>query len=98
MSSLLASSKEAAAIRVAINDDTIVVDLTDGRSVTVPISWYPRLVHATAEERSHWEPLGGGEGLHWPDLDEDIRVASLLEGRPSGESQESLRKWLAGRL
>ena len=97
MSSLLASPKEAAAVRVSISDDAIVVDLIDGRTVTVPISWYPRLLHATAEERCHWEPLGHGEGLHWPDLDEDIRVASLLEGRPSGESQESLGKWLAGR-
>jgi hypothetical protein len=70
------------------------VDLADGRSVSVPITWFPRLAHGTSKERGHWRFIGGGEGIHWPDLDEDIRVASLLEGKRSGETQESLRRWL----
>jgi hypothetical protein len=82
---------------VAVSEDLLTVDLTDGRSISVPISWYPRLVHGTAEERNNWELLGGGVGIHWPDLDEDISVQGLLAGRRSGETQKSLEKWLASR-
>lgn len=79
---------------VAISDDTLTVELTDGRSISVPIAWFPRLSHATPEERNHWRLIGGGHGIHWQDLDEDISVEGLLNGRPSGESQTSLQKWL----
>ena len=89
--------KDAAAQMIVVQDDRLVLELTDGRSVAVPLSWFPRLVHATPTELNHWRMIGKGEGVHWPDLDEDISVASLLEGRPSSESAESLRKWLQGR-
>ena len=82
---------------VVIHEDSIGVELGDGRIVTVPIGWYPRIAHASEEERTNWRLIGGGRGIHWPDLDEDISVENVLAGRPSGESQESLKKWLAGR-
>jgi hypothetical protein len=82
---------------VSVTDDALVVELVDGRTISIPLAWYPRLVHATAEERSHWRFIGRGEGIHWPDLDEDVSVAGLLAGRPSGESQRSLGRWLASR-
>ena len=82
---------------VTVSGDVLTVDLADGRSISVPVSWYPRLVHGTPKERSKWELLGGGVGIHWPDLDEDISVQGLLMGRRSGETQESLQRWLASR-
>ncbi len=82
---------------VRITSDTLRVDLTDGRSVSVPLAWFPRLVHATREERNNWRLIGRGQGIHWKDLDEDISVEGLLAGRPSGESQASFKKWLAVR-
>ena len=91
------SAANVIAQEVSVGEDTLAVNLADGRSVTIPISWFPRLAHGTPEERSHWRLIGNGEGIHWPDLDEDIRVASLLEGRRSGETQESLRRWLERR-
>ena len=87
----------ARAVRVRVSGDAIAVDLEDGRTVTAPVSWYPRLQHASARERSHWQLVGRGEGIHWPDLDEDLSVAGLLAGRASGESQTSFNKWLAAR-
>jgi hypothetical protein len=81
----------------AVSDDTLSVDLVDGRTIAVPTAWYPRLAHASDEERSHWRLIGHGEGIHWPDLDEDVSVDSLLFGRASGESQASLKRWLEGR-
>jgi hypothetical protein len=74
-----------------------MVGLRDGRTVIVPLRWYPRLVHGTASQRRRWQLIGRGEGIHWPDLDEDISVAALLAGRASGESQGSLRRWLRSR-
>ena len=82
---------------VTVTDDVLTVELTDGRSISVPISWYPRLVHGSAEERHKWELLGGGVGIHWPGLEEDISVQGLLAGRRSGETQASLQRWLEGR-
>jgi hypothetical protein len=87
----------ALAQHVTVTDDTLVVDLVDGRTVSVPISWYPRLAHATPSERSNWRLIGRGEGIHWSDLDEDISVVGLLAGRASGETQSSLRRWLESR-
>jgi len=89
--------REALVQTVSINDDALIADLVDGRTITVPLAWFPRLAHATPEERSDWRVIGSGEGICWPALDEDISVESLLAGRPSGETQESLGKWLAGR-
>jgi len=69
----------------------------DGRTVTAPLAWYPRLLHGTAKERANWRLIGGGEGVHWPDLDEDISVENVLLGHPSGESQRSFKQWLETR-
>jgi hypothetical protein len=80
-----------------VTGDALSVDLADGRTLTVPLAWYPRLVHGTPEERSHWQPAGGARGLYWPDLDEDVSVANLILGRQSGESQGSLQRWLEAR-
>jgi hypothetical protein len=86
--------REALAQSVKVTDDDLVADLLDGRTITVPLTWFPRLAHGTAEERSNWRLIAGGKGIHWPDLDEDISVARLLAGRKSGETQESLARWL----
>jgi len=83
---------------LTVSDDTLCVDLSDGRSIAVPLAWYPRLLHATPAERKHWRLVGRGLGIHWGDLDEDISVEGLLAGKPSGESQASFSKWLAKRL
>ena len=88
---------EIRANRVEIDQETLKVDLVDGRSVSVPLAWYPRLMHGTHEQRSNWRLIGAGEGLHWPDLDEDISVENLILGKPSGESQRSFKQWLAER-
>lgn len=77
-----------------VNDDTLSVDLSDGRTISVPVAWYPRLSHGTSEERGHWRLIGNGRGIHWPDLDEDISVENLLAGQPSRESQTSFKRWL----
>lgn len=82
------------ATRVEVSDVTLTVELVDGRSVSVPLLWFPRLVDATPAERANWRLIGRGEGIHWPDLDEDISVAGLLAGKRSGESQRSLKRWL----
>jgi hypothetical protein len=85
------------AASVEVTEDTIVVGLVDGRVVSAPITWYPRLLHGTVDERKNYRFIGRGEGIHWPDLDEDINVEALLLGLPSSESQRSLKAWLASR-
>lgn len=82
---------------VTITDDALTVALSDGRTMSVPLAWFPRLLHATPEERNHWRFIGQGHGIHWEDIDEDISIESLLAGKPSGESQTSLKKWLQSR-
>jgi uncharacterized protein DUF2442 len=82
---------------VSITADTLNVDLSDGRSVSVPISWFPRLAHARESERRNWRLVGNGEGIRWEEIDEDISVESLLAGRRSSESQKSLAAWLKAR-
>ena len=86
--------REAMAQSLRVSDNALVVDLADGRTITVPLAWFPRLAHGTPAERANWRLIGSGLGIHWPDLDEDISVESLLAGRRSGETQESLRRWL----
>ncbi len=83
---------------VILTSDTLSVDLRDGRTIQVPLAWYPRLLHATEEERNHWRLIGSGQGIHWDILDEDISVKGLLTGKSSGESQSSFKKWLSQRL
>lgn len=94
MSSLTADVR---AQNVVITADSLTVDLNDGRSISVPLAWYPRLLHGRPEERNNWRLIGNSEGIHWPDLDEDISVENLLRGNPSGESEESFKKWLKKR-
>ena len=72
---------------VYFTEDTISVDLMDGRTITVPLIWYPRLYHATPEQRKNWEVCGGGYGIHWPDIDEDLSTEGLLRGAPAPKSQ-----------
>ena len=85
------------ATNVDVTENTINVELNDGRSISVPLSWYPRLEHATPEERKNWELIGSGTGIHWPEIDEDISVEALIDGKASNESQASLGKWLKSR-
>jgi hypothetical protein len=85
------------AIDVTLSDDTLSVELSDGRSISVPLAWYPRLVHADQAERANWRLIGQGEGIHWEAIDEDLSVEGLLAGRPSGESQRSFQRWLSVR-
>lgn len=87
----------AAAQSVSVSEDTLTVDLVDGRTISVPLAWYPRLLNATQKERKAWRLIGRGEGIQWPDVEEDISVAGLLLGHPSFESNASLEKWLASR-
>ncbi len=82
------------ALNVIVTDDTLTVELDDGRTVSVPTAWYPRLLHASAKERRDWRLIGKGRGIHWTEIDEDVSVEGLLAGRPSGESQSSFKKWL----
>jgi len=89
--------RDAVAQGVTASDEALMVDLADGRTITVPLAWFPRLAHGTAAELATWRLIGGGLGIHWPDLDEDISVESLLAGRRSGETQASLRRWLEAR-
>ena len=97
MSSPAFDARAALATRVEVSEDTLSVELADGRTIAVPVAWYPRLAHATSEERKSWRFIAGGQGIHWPAVDEDISVANLLLGQPSSESQSSFKKWLAGR-
>ncbi|MEI6067276.1 MAG: DUF2442 domain-containing protein [Methylococcaceae bacterium] len=84
-----------AAENLTITEDTLSVDLSDGRTISVPLAWYPRLTYASQSEQDNWCLIGKGYGIHWEDLDEDISVEGLLAGKPSGESQTSFKKWLA---
>jgi len=94
MTTLAIELRMVSAQNVQITDDALIVDLSDGRTVSVPLAWFPRLLHGTLEERNKWRLIGEGEGIHWPDLDEDISVENLILGKPSGESQKSYKKWL----
>jgi hypothetical protein len=91
------TTADVLAQEVQVTDEALVVELVDGRTVSVPVSWYPRLLHGSIEERNDWRLIGRGEGVHWPQLDEDISVDDLLAGRGSGETQDSLRRWLDSR-
>ena len=82
---------------IKVTEDALTAELNDGRIILAPLSWYPRLTHATPEERDNWELIGTGEGIHWPDLDEDISVEMLLAGWPSGESPQGFQRWLDAR-
>ncbi len=83
---------------VKISKDTLSVNLSDGRTISVPLAWFPRLLHSHPEERNNWRLIGKGQGIHWEDIDEDISIKNLLAGRPSGESQSSFKKWMENRV
>jgi hypothetical protein len=97
MNTLAIEIQEARAQEIRVEEDKLVVDLVDGRTISAPLTWYPRLWYGTAQERSHFEIIGDGKYIHWPDLDEDLSIAGILAGRHSGESAESLKKWLESR-
>ena len=94
----LVLEKDPLAVDVSVTDDKLLVDLADGRSLAIPLAWYPRLMHGSSVERQNWRLLGGGYAIEWPDLDEHIGVEGLLAGRRSGESDKSFQRWLASRL
>ena len=94
MNSSTVETQVPTATSAQVSDDTLSVDLSDGRTISVPVAWYPRLSHGTSEERDNWRLIGNGRGIHWPELDEDISVENLLAGQPSGESQTSFKRWL----
>ena len=97
MTTSATEGRVALATGVTVSDEALAVELDDGRALSVPLAWYPRLLHGTAAERARWRLIGRGEGIHWPDLDEDISVEGILAGRPSAESQASLKRWLESR-
>ncbi len=88
---------QVAILHVSVTADTLAAELSDGRTISVPLAWYPRLLHGSVKERNHWRLIAKGHGVHWPDLDEDISVENLLLGQPSGESQSSFKRWLKKR-
>ncbi len=97
MSTLAIEIRTVWAENVLVKDDSLTVDLDDGRTISIPLAWFPRLLHGTPEERNNWRLIGKGEGIHWPDLDEDISVENILFGKSSGESQRSFIRWLENR-
>jgi hypothetical protein len=98
MSTLATEFQITSAQNVAVTEAALIVDLIDGRTISVPLAWFPRLSHGTAQERNNWQLIGKGEGIHWPELDEDISIENLLLGKRSGESQRSFKQWLEKRL
>jgi hypothetical protein len=88
---------EPIAIEVTVTDKKLLIELEDGRSIAIPLEWYPRLLHGTVQERQNYQLLGDGYAIEWPELDEHIGIEGLLAGRRSSESQRSLERWLVGR-
>ena len=84
-------------MNIEFTEDTLTVELDDGRTIAASLAWYPRLATASESERNNWRFIGGGSGIHWPEIDEDVSVTNLLAGNPSMESQASFKKWLSTR-
>ena len=97
MNTLAPEIRTALAQNVFVTDDSLIVDLDDGRTISVPLAWFPRLLNGSEEERNNWRFIGRGEGIHWPELDEDISIEGIIFGKPSVESQPSFKRWLEGR-
>jgi len=89
--------RQSHAQAVKVTGEELIVELDDGRTISAPLAWFPRLLHGSSEDRVNWRLIGAGEGIHWPDLDEDIEIGHLLAGIPSQESQRSLQKWFQNR-
>ncbi len=98
MNTLTIETRLATAQHIEVTEDTLVVDFIDGRTASVTLTWYPRLLHASPEERANCRLIGDGMGIHWPDLDEDISVENILLWQPSQESQSSFKRWLQARI
>ncbi|MFM7129268.1 MAG: DUF2442 domain-containing protein [bacterium] len=98
MSSLAFDLRQTRATAVVVSDDSLTVDLSDGRTISVPLGWYPRLLHGTTDERNHWRLIVQGHGIHWPELEEDISVENIIQGKPSGESAQSFKTWQEARI
>jgi hypothetical protein len=97
MTTLVIDSAAGRATAVRVTDDSLIVDLADGRTVFAPLAWYPRLLQGSPEERANHRFIGEGEGIHWPDLDEDVSVENILAGQASGEGAKSFERWLDAR-
>lgn len=95
--STLVSDHEVFAVEVSFSENAMIVFLDDGRTISVPLAWFPRLLAGSQEERTNYELIGDGEGVHWPDLDEDISVEGIVAGRRSAESAQSLARWISQR-
>lgn len=89
MHSFLTSRADERVRHVTLTDDLLVVDLMDGRTISVPLAWYPRLANASVAQRANWEVAGAGYGIHWPDLDEDLSTEGLLRGAPAPTGQRA---------
>ncbi len=96
--STLVLEAEPAAVQVIVTEEKLLVELADGRSIVIPLAWYPRLMHGSPKERQNWQLLGDGYAIKWPDLDEHIGIEGLLAGRRSGESRKSFERWLSSRM
>lgn len=88
---ILAINADERVKEVRCTDEILSVDLADGRSISVPLLWYPRLLNATPQQRNTWEVSGGGYGIHWPEIDEDLSTEGLLRGAPTPVSQRKLK-------
>lgn len=97
MTTLKAVPRLADVVSVAVTDDELTAELSDGRKIAIPLGWYPRLLDGTPEERNNWRLIGHGHGIHWPELDEDISAENIIFGQPSGESHDSLAWWMKAR-
>jgi hypothetical protein len=95
--STLVLENDPVAVKVTVTSESLTVDLRDGRSLVVPLVWYPRLLHGSVTERANWQILGDGYAIEWPDLDEHIGIEGLLAGHRSGESEKSFSQWLRER-
>jgi hypothetical protein len=97
MSSSAAETTLPLAVAVEAHEGSLAFMLSDGRTISIPLSWYPRLAEATPSERNNWRLIGRGEGVHWPDLDEDVSVDAVVRGKASGEAPASLQRWRSAR-
>jgi hypothetical protein len=95
--STFVTERDIFAESAAFTDDSLTVHLDDGRALSIPLTWYSRILHGTRSERKNYELIGDGEGIHWPDLDEDISVEGLLAGKRTAETDDSLSRWLQNR-
>lgn len=93
----LVTDHDVLAVEITFTEQALQVSLDDGRVISVPLAWYPRLLHATPSERAQFELIGDGEGIHWSAIDEDISIEGLVAGRRSAESPESLARWMQRR-